>query len=54
MQNRLELTEEEKLAEKEAENFTPLDKEKRKRVDNIIEQTKKEKGDKIFSREMGE
>lgn len=43
MKNKYELTEEEKLIEKEADNFTPIEKEKKKRIEDIIEQTKKNK-----------
>jgi predicted DNA binding CopG/RHH family protein len=43
MKNKYELTEEEKLIEREADNFTPIKKEKKKRIENIIEQTKKNK-----------
>jgi predicted DNA binding CopG/RHH family protein len=43
MKNKYELTEEEKLIEKEADNFTPIGKEKKKQIEGIIEQTKKNK-----------
>ena len=44
MNDKHDLTEEEKSAEEDADNFTPLDKEKKKRVETIIEQAKSEKG----------
>lgn len=43
MENKSELTEEEKLIEKEADDFFPVKKEKKNHIENIIEQTKKKK-----------